>query len=617
MQSNMRKHEAKVDTGYEIFQIIKDFDNPIEIFREAFQNSIDEDASEVYCSLLVEQQLGTENLIIDVWDNGTGLREDNIPCFFGLAKSTKVNSGRMPIGKLGYKGHGTKIYFNSERIDIFSKPDKDKPGWGVVLEDPIKQIREHNIYRYSERIQKEGCSITLPDDFETGFLVRIKNPYYFRTQHTRFMLNHLYLRDYARWFTVFGNIRRLFDTSTPKANLYLRGLNVEHFANDYSQLGQIDPVPEFIEKDLELYERIGMGHHFPPERGDDRSMRAYAKKMGSNKPYYDYYSRPVFKNRVHLDNDISFDFVIYTEGYETKRMYDVLLSRRERSPIDRNLQHTDGERYGLWACKGGIPIEKVDDWIVGGRGVGAYTYMHAFVDCGAFELTANRGSVRNTDLEIMEQIRTKVNEILSDKKIEARLREREEWEDFEKRQRSIEEDEKELKNRFNLSKSKTRIVLPNQAIVYEPVRAKSGYSESETLMLLISLLDNYSDLFNFKIMDYNTTKGIDFVVEKGGYPKYIELKGTFRKKVNHSFRNVYKFICYDVDMLNDDIVEDVEQFRVKLRINRNDRFESFDERFKGKEYTSYQLISDAAVIQSMEIIVLKKLLSEVVGATFG
>ena len=168
MGISLYEHDAEIDVGYEIYQIIRDFDNPIQIFREAFQNSVDEEATEIYCRVSIEQRLGTEDLIIDIWDNGLGLREENVPCFFGLAKSTKINHKRMPTGKIGYKGHGTKIYFNSERIEIFSKTDNNEAGWGIILEDPIKQIEDHDIYRYSERIDEKDCSIKLPSEYKTG-----------------------------------------------------------------------------------------------------------------------------------------------------------------------------------------------------------------------------------------------------------------------------------------------------------------------------------------------------------------------------------------------------------------------------------------------------------------
>jgi hypothetical protein len=67
--------------------------------------------------------------------------------------------------------------------------------------------------------------------------------------------------------------------------------------------------------------------------------------------------------------------------------------------------------------------------------------------------------------------------------------------------------------------------------------------------------------------------------------------------------------------MNNDVVEDVEKLTTRLRINKDDQFESFDHNFNKKKFESYQLFPDRAVTESMEIIVLKRLLSEVIGAT--
>jgi len=613
---NTERIEAEVDIGYEFYQIIKDFDNPIQIFREAFQNSVDEFATEVHCKVSIEQRLGREDLFIDIWDNGSGLIVENISAFFGLAKSTKINADKTPIGKLGYKGHGTKIYFNSEQIEIFSKPDREGEGWARVLDDPIKQIREHNTFYYTKQISPKDCSISLPPEFKTGFCVRIKNPYHFQTQNTRFMLNHVYLRDYTNWFTVFGSIRPLFD-DIPPVTLYLHGLNIDHFKREASDFGQIDPLPEFVEGEHDIFEKIQMGHYFPESRNEDTPMEEYGKKIDPAKPYSDYYSNQVLKERVYLETGSYFDFIVYLEGYETKRRYDILLSRRGKSPFAGNMEHTDAERYGLWACKGGIPIEKVDEWVKG-RGVGTYTYMHAFIDCDNFELTANRGSIKNSDLEIIAQVKNKLSEILSSNKIQDIMKQRDDWEEAAKTQRTLAQDEKELKQRFKSSINKKYILLPNGFKIPEPTKMKGGgYSESETLIVLIELLTLYPNLFPFKILDYNTNKGIDFVVEKLGNPSYIELKGTFQKKINHSFRHIYKFICYELDRVHGDKVEDVENLNARLEVTKDDYFESPNDKFNRKKFTSYQLQPTHSSFQSMEVIVLKEFLSEVIEVTFS
>jgi hypothetical protein len=89
-------NEATVDTGYEFYQTIIDFDHPIQIFREAFQNSADESATQIFCRIFTEKALDQEDFYIDIYDDGTGLKKDQIDCFFGLAKSTKVHKLPTP-----------------------------------------------------------------------------------------------------------------------------------------------------------------------------------------------------------------------------------------------------------------------------------------------------------------------------------------------------------------------------------------------------------------------------------------------------------------------------------------------------------------------------------------
>ncbi len=108
----------------------------------------------------------------------------------------------------------------------------------------------------------------------------------------------------------------------------------------------------------------------------------------------------------------------------------------------------------MWACKDGIPIKKVDEWIRGGRGVGAYTYMHAFIDCDAFELIGTRSAIDNTNLELLDLIKDKINEVLSEKKIQNDLEERKKIEAMERTLISVDEDKKNLTNRHEATKKK-------------------------------------------------------------------------------------------------------------------------------------------------------------------
>ncbi|MGR3318682.1 MAG: ATP-binding protein [Candidatus Anammoxibacter sp.] len=604
------EQEVQINKGYELYQIITDFGEPLEIIREALQNSIDENCTKIFCHVYEKQKISGNKLIIDIWDDGGGLSREKAACFFDLANSSKIDENKIPYkNKIGYKGHGAKIFFNSENVEVLSITKNET--WVAKLASPIEQLEKSNTFKYTITDDIANSCFTDHIHSATGFFVRITGHLHFRTKHTQYKLNHKNVRDYIKWFTIFGSVSHSLDGEDEKPSLFLRGLDFDNFKKLYGNSGKIDPLPVFqVRNDVE-YEEVSFGHYFPKERYTESSMKNYAKSISSNKPYYDYYAKLIFNEQVSCDNNLTFNLILNVEGYETKRIYNPLLTRRGASRTD--ISYTDSERYGLWACKSGIPVEKIDHWIEGAKGT--FTFLHGFLDYDEFNLTANRGSIHNTDLEKLEIIKKKVNEIFSSKKIKDALNERVEFEKFESQLSSIEEDGVNLKKRFQYSSKRKNIVLPNGTIWREPRKTKSGYSESETLIILVQIMTIYPNLFNFNILDYDTTKGIDFVVEHQSNPKYIELKGTMNKKVNHPFRYIYKFICYDLDFGDKDVVMDLEDFSVALKVNNNDNFQSFDTKFKGKTYRSYQLIPDSASIQSMEVIRLNTFLKDVLGAT--
>ena len=87
----MNPNEVQINKGYELYQIITDFGEPLEIFREAFQNAIDENAQKVFCHVYEKHRMSGSELIIDIWNDGNSLKQEQVVNFFGLAKSTKVD----------------------------------------------------------------------------------------------------------------------------------------------------------------------------------------------------------------------------------------------------------------------------------------------------------------------------------------------------------------------------------------------------------------------------------------------------------------------------------------------------------------------------------------------
>ena len=435
--------KIKINKSYEIYQIITDFGDPVEIFREAFQNAFDEDATEIYCHVYDLPKLSGTELIIDIWNNGLGLERDKVEKFFDLANSTKVDENGIPKkGKLGYKGHGSKIFFNSRKVIISSRTKGDN--WSVPLNEPISQIEKDQQIIYSDFLPPSETDVQLPQSWKQGFFVRIIGHLNFKTEHTKHKLNHASLRDYSKWFTVFGTILTEFDDvlKNKHIKLYLSGLGIDSFNRGDAK--RIFPKPEFRTIENRLYEEITLGHYFPPERYKETDMKKYTKEIGSLKNYWEYYSRMAYKETVNCAQNISFDLIINIEGYETKRLYNSLLTNRGKTRTE--ISHSDDERYGLWACKGGIPIERIDQWLEGGKG--QYSFIQAFVNCEDFKLTANRGRINNTDIEKQDILRKEVNKIFNSQKMKDYIAERVEIENLENVLTSIEEDGKNLRKDF-------------------------------------------------------------------------------------------------------------------------------------------------------------------------
>jgi hypothetical protein len=163
--------KIKVNENYEIYQIIKDFGEPLEIFREAIQNAYDEDADTIFCKVYEVEKVSGNELIIDIYNNGCGLNRANVCNFFDLANSTKVNSNLIPKkNKIGYKGHGAKIFFNSNRVIITSKT-LDNDYFSVTLDKPIDQIANGSDgIEYSDILTPDYTDVRIPAKWNQGFL---------------------------------------------------------------------------------------------------------------------------------------------------------------------------------------------------------------------------------------------------------------------------------------------------------------------------------------------------------------------------------------------------------------------------------------------------------------
>jgi hypothetical protein len=226
--------------------------------------------------------------------------------------------------------------------------------------------------------------------------------------------------------------------------------------------------------------------------------------------------------------------------------------------------YTVQERYGLWLCKDFIPVQRKNEWITT-KGT-EFTKVHAFFNCQALKLTANRGSIDNTPAEILQDVELVVRSTYQE------ITESDEWLQLNYLQEEAEgynTVETEKKNfAFRVEKAnRSKIATYKNISLIEPKR------ESGVQSLVVQLMIVEPKLFPFTVVDYDTHEGIDIIVKAndtipvhGSRLYYVEFKNILSTTFNHSFENLYSIVCWDTDLKHGDIVKDVNREERKLAV---------------------------------------------------
>lgn len=546
---------AEVITSNEFNEIMNDFTNPLEIIREAIQNSTDAGAMNVYISIVEKDSPNGKSLDIEIKDDGKGIKKENFKNFFNLGDSTKSNDNTT----IGEKGHGTKIFFNSSKIVLESWVNSKK--YVSELDNPYGKIFDNKKLNYKDVTEaknienkKNGTRVVI-----YGYMKNVTNPVS--------SFAHAAVKDYIKWFTVFGSVENQFNESANS--------NKKVFLKTYdSDDKKMQEIYKF-QINNNGYEEIDFGHKFyDKEIIREVDLKKKAKQDDNEENWDKYFCKKIKCIPIYIDGLTKpAQIVIWAEGDRLKRLYNPLI-REKRNTKSRDFEYKVSDRYGLWVCKNYIPIEQVgDEWIKGLTGSGSFTKYHAFLNYDDFSLTANRSSIRNTDPGILKKLKEKANEIFKDLKDDKAF---EKWLDIEiiaNQQRSAEKEKKEFTKRIRNCKRKKKINI-DKLTYYQPE------NESEVALLFIRLLHIFPDILKYELLDYNTKDGVDLLVRDKNSSislsddttfKYIELKLNFKmRKFNHAFSNIKEIVCFEVKGLKKgDPITDLEQKTLKL--DKNDK----------------------------------------------
>lgn len=553
--------EPKVDSAQEFIEIALDFSNPLDLVREAISNAFDAEADNIVLEFSVIQEYGEKVLKIEIEDNGTGMDEKGLASFFDLGNSLR----RGDENSIGEKGHGTKVFFNSRKIEVITVKDEKK--YHAVMNEPSREL-------FERRIPKVKVTIEDDETVPSGTSICIWG--YNNNRRDKF--THDQLKDYILWFTKFGSIEREFGIEK-NSNVKLKFKGVDR--RDFEELEYGHVFPKESKKVSDLFDKYIV-----------EAPKWYCKKfikMGS------------LKNMP----EIEYQAIFVIEGTKVKYGYNPMIRRSGyNAPAGA---YTIQERYGLWLCKDFMPIQRKNEWITT-KG-SEYTKFHAFINCQDLRLTANRGSVENTPSEVLQDLMDVVKEMYIN------ITQSADWMDIEWLESEVtayntaEKERKDFEWRID-KVNRAKVADFNGIHLIEPQR------ESGVFTIFMQLSGYDSDLFPFTIIDYDTHSGIDVIVKakddipiKSSKLYYVEFKNYLTKDFNHSFENLHSIICWDInlkDLKNNDEVIDIANQRRTLKIIQPEH--------EG-DYTRYYLDSMRSG-RKIEVFVLKYYLKEKLGIEF-
>jgi hypothetical protein len=330
------------------------------------------------------------------------------------------------------------------------------------------------------------------------------------------------------WFTKFGSIEHQFGIQAlGNVKLNLKGL------------------------DRDDYETLDFGHPFPQESTDVNTLFDQYTVQAPNH----YCRRFIYCGSLPNHPEVRYHTVFSVEGKRVKYESNPMLRRPGYNAPDG--AYTVQDRYGLWLCKDFIPIQRKNEWITT-KG-SEFTKLHAFVNCQALKLTANRGSIENTPAEILQDIETVVRNtyekiVESDDSLQLNYLE-EEAEGY----NTIEKEKKNFAIRVNKA-NRSNIAYYKDIVLVEPKR------ESGVQSLVVQLMTIEPALFPFVVVDYDTHEGIDVIVKandgvpvNGSRLYYVEFKNLLSSDFNHSFENLHSIVCWDTDLKHGELTSNMER----------------------------------------------------------
>ncbi|MBI1901408.1 MAG: ATP-binding protein [Planctomycetia bacterium] len=575
----MQPIEIRVNPGREVAEISHDFARPVEVVREALHNSYDAGAESVEVRAFTQMLPdGRRALSLEIHDDGIGMTDVSISSFFGLGFSEKPPiHGRR---KIGYKGHGTKIFYQAKELYLATRA----PG-GPLLFARVTEAREAVVNNRAPSVEfcrddealVELKRLNLREPTPKGTTLRLVD---YTPDSGRLISDFKTypLENYIRWFTVHGSFEHVVRSTAANAPFRLRLTGTDEVTKD-----------------------VTFGHPWPES---DRLAMDQLRRLDDRRPFNYFCKSFRYPQRV-IDGGYKIDLAVLFEGRRNRLERDPGIRRQRSGGL-----YAEEERYGVWLCKDFVPVELKPEWLLDEDCPKLFADLRnplVLVNCQDFKLIANRGSVGNSAPQLLEAVKKDVFQVLGevqdDRHVTRFLTEYQE--DLFSRIR--EKDKKALQRRVERYNDKRRMTVKlshgKKHEFWEPQREITLFG----LIAELQVLDR--SVLGFEILDYDDHHGIDLLVRRNGTGQvldrqkvaYVELKFELGPQVNHAFDHLFGIVCWEKSVNPNDPVLDATGAQCSYQETKGT---------DGLTHSHLVPPPNGALTHNVRVVVLKRLLEE-------
>lgn len=399
-----RQLERKIDVANLQRELADNKQDVLEVLREALSNAKDHRATRVWIRTEREAR-GTFNLV--VVDDGDGMSDEGMQAFWGVGASHK------PYKSIGYKGHGTKLFFDCARLSVATKTSADTEWQLSTVDDPAKVAARHievtNLPTGSRLSTELGA---LGTTLVTGTIVLVEGV---QGRSAEGLLERKKVESYCDWSTVLGDIRSgLFDRREDFHKAIAENATSELRPGD----AELRPIRVLLRLNGERsYTEPGGG----PQPQHKHFMEAWRAGVVDGVPlafghrFADEFKSPTGAKRVQDDSTAlrltgPEDWVFEKYGFTVVARVEGHRRQREAYP-EASWQNHPGvfkfeDRFGLWLCRDFVPIVRRPDLLlnaineVSRKRKSRFEFKsvrnwHVFVNHQGYTPTANRDGISN------------------------------------------------------------------------------------------------------------------------------------------------------------------------------------------------------------------------------